>query len=238
MTSTTRPTLAKPFQYLFLATLLASFSIHAKILDDFNDNIKTGWSDTLNGGSVTEASTQFTITSDATAGAFTYSRKTSTAFTNLATHTLEFKVLVNSIGPGGGTTNGHAVLGWVPTGGALRTNGYSLTVGTNDVTIMADNTVLYSASGLSLPTANLFMALRMTPSGSDVIVKATVYNKADGRYNALFERTATNSPGIIGTGGNAALGALNDPSGAAASVAFDDLQVFDTVRILLDDFSG
>src|SRR5207245_8484525 len=39
-----------------LATLLASFSLQAKTLDDFNDNVKTGWTDALNGGSVTEAS--------------------------------------------------------------------------------------------------------------------------------------------------------------------------------------
>src|SRR5205085_8285224 len=41
----------------------------------------------------------------------------------------------------------------------------------------------------------------------------------------------------IGTGGSAALGALNS-SGAAVTVVFDDLFVFDTVRTVLDTFSG
>jgi hypothetical protein len=66
-----------------------------------------------------------------------------------------------------------------------------------------------------------------------------VYKKTDGRYNVLFEHTVTNSATpLIGVGGNAILGAFNDASGGATSVSFDDLQYYDTVRLLLDDFSG
>src|SRR5207249_6273263 len=38
-----------------LALLLAAFSLKANLLDDFNDNTKTAWSDTANGGTIVEA---------------------------------------------------------------------------------------------------------------------------------------------------------------------------------------
>src|SRR5947199_6678707 len=98
-----------------LAMLLAAFSIHAKTLDDFNDNAKTGWTDTLNGGSVTEASAQFTIATAINSGLLTSSKKTSQAFTNVAGHTLEFRVDVISVLPANPDTNALATLAWVPT---------------------------------------------------------------------------------------------------------------------------
>src|SRR5438034_11756318 len=82
----------------------------AFILDDFNGASLSGWTSTLNGGSVVQSGGQLTITPVAFLGALTYSKKTDRAFTNLATHTLEFKVLVNSILTYAVTTEGLAVL--------------------------------------------------------------------------------------------------------------------------------
>src|SRR5882724_2619031 len=100
---------------LTACSVLLCLSSPARVLDNFNDNLKTAWSDTANGGSVVEAGTVFTITSTAVAGTLASSKKISEAFTLTAGHTLEFRVDVNSISPKA-TANGHAVLGWVPSG--------------------------------------------------------------------------------------------------------------------------
>ena len=149
-------------------------------------------------------------------------------------------MLVNSILTNGVTTNGLAVLGWVPLGGALGANGYAFGFGPNGAALIFNSSFVYVTNfATPLPTNNLYMAMRMTPDGANMIVKSTVYKKSDGRYNVLFEYTRTNTTStLIGTGGNAVVGAFNDTSGAATSVSFDDLQYFDTVRALLDDFSG
>src|SRR5947209_8634553 len=76
------------FVLSLLGTLLASFSLQAKILDDFNDNIKTAWTDTANGGTIIEGGSVFTISSTALAGALASSKKTSDLFTNAAGHTI------------------------------------------------------------------------------------------------------------------------------------------------------
>ena len=144
-------------------------------------------------------------------------------------------MLVNSIGV---STNGMALLGWVPTTGTPGANGYFLAVAAGQVQIWANSGAIYTTNlAAILPSANLYLALRMTPEGANMIVKSSVYKKADGRYNVLFEHTVTNSATpMIGTGGNAFLGVLDTPP--AASSSFDDLQYFDTVRAVVDDFSG
>src|SRR6266567_4219488 len=173
---------------LFALLLGSSLTVSALILDDFNGASLSGWSSTLNGGSVVQSGGQLTVTPVAVPGALTYSKKTDRSFTNLATHTLEFKVLVNGILTNAVATNGLAVLGWVPTGGALGANGYALGVGAGGVGILANSTFIFTTNfPTSLQNSNIYLAMRMTPDGANMIVKSTVYNKADGRYNVLFE---------------------------------------------------
>src|SRR5262245_37635416 len=105
---------------IVLALLVASsLRLSAFILDDFNGASLSGWTSTLNGGAVVQSGGQLSVSTPPLANVPTYSKKTDRTFTNLATHTLEFKVLVNGILTNAVTTNGFAVLGWIPTGGAL-----------------------------------------------------------------------------------------------------------------------
>ena len=227
---------------LLFALVLSSFTTSAFILDDFNSAL-SGWTPAANGGSAVQSAGQVTISSLGGAGYYTFIKKSDRTFTNLATHTLEFKVLVNSIGV---STNGMALLGWVPTSGTPGANGYFLAVGGGAVQVWANSGPIYSTilatnlppSATNLPSSNLYLAMKMTPDGANMIVKSSVYAKADGRYNVLFEHTVTNSSTpMIGTSGNAFLGVL-DTSGPAASSSFDDLTYYDTVRTVVDDFSG
>src|SRR6185436_2612180 len=114
------------------------------------------------------------------------------------------------------------VLGWIPTGGSLGVNGYAVGVGASGAAILANSTFIFVTNfPASIQNSNLYLALRMTPEGSGMVVKASAYKKADGRYNVLFERTITNlATPLIGVGGNAIVGAFNDASGGATSVSF------------------
>src|SRR5439155_15737259 len=148
--------------------------MQATLIDDFNDNIKTAWTDAANGGSVNEALSVFTITSTSSAGALASSKKTSASFTTASGHTIELRVNVNSITPDG---NGHAVLGWVPSG-ALNSSGYSLSVGTTNITIFRAGVSIYSSNLVnSIQSTNLVVILRMSTSGGTVSLRATVFKK-------------------------------------------------------------
>jgi len=227
---------------LFTATL----PLPATILDGFG-GAKTGWTDTLNGGSVVQAGGQFTITTRTNSGALTYSKKTATNYGTALGATLEFRVDVNTVSPPNGDTNALAVLAWVPTGGAVLSSGYSVAAGYADLVIRRDSTVLYAtnfASVLaSLANTNITLVLRMTPSGSAVNVDVRVYRRVAagliGQYNtAIFEYTATDPSGLIGVNGNAALGVQNQASATGASVSFANLQVFNVSTTVLDDFNS
>lgn len=227
---------------LILALLVGTnFTLSAFTVDDFNGVSLSGWtpSSTPPGGTFAQSGGQLSVTPFAYPSGFAYGKKSDRTFTNLATHTLEFRATVNSILTNGVTTNGLAVLGWVPTGGALGANGYSLGVGPLGAAILVNASFVYTTNFITpLPSSNLVMVVRMTPEGANVILQSSVYSKGDGRFTLLLEHSVTNAPGIIGTAGNAIIGAFNDSSGAATTVSFDDLQVYDTVREVVDDFSG
>ena len=183
-----------------LALLLAAFSLKANLLDDFNDNTKTAWSDTANGGTIVESGAVFTITSSAANGALTSSKKTSDTFTNAAGHTVEVRVDVNSISPAGGATNGHAVLGWVPSG-ALNSSGYSLSVGIGDVTIYKAGVSIYRSNLVAtIQRTNLLVIMRMATTGTSVAIRASVYKKGSGNSLLLFDQTVTDVSGVLGAG--------------------------------------
>jgi len=225
-------------QYFLAALWLLSFCVPvtATVLDGFPSSTRTGWTDTANGGSFFTATDAFTMTTANPNDSLTYSIKTSQSFSNVANHTLEFRVDVKSARPANGDSNAMAILAWVPVGQAVLNEGYSLSVGANDVRIQRGGTLLYSTS-TTLQNTNITLVLRMTPSGTDVILTASVYRRAGGTGSLLFEQTVTNSSGIISTSGHAALGVLNQASASGATIVFDDLQVFDLTNTVLDDFN-
>lgn len=220
--------------------LLSGTAASATVLDDFNDNIKTGWTDTLNGGVVTETSQQLQIRTALAAGSVSSARKTSEAFVNAAGRTLELRVDVAAASPA--DSNLLAVLAWVPTGGTLFANGYSISAGARDVKLQKGGATLWSTNFTAgIQSSNTTLALRMTPSGSALTVNARVYKQTGSQvlqnYTVLAEYTATDAAGLIGTAGHAALGAVNQASATGVSVTFDNLQVFELNNGTLDNFN-
>jgi hypothetical protein len=227
--------------------LMLGLSVRATMLDDFNSATRSGWTDTLNSGAVTQGGGLLTIATANNNGALTYTRKTAVGITNDTGHTLELRVDVSTVSPANGDPNPLAILAWVPNGGAVLGSGYSLSVGAQDVKIQKGATVLhavnYASAGTNIQNTNITLVLRLTPSGNTVSVNARVYRRiANGviaqYFTAFFDYTVVDSANLIGTGGNAALGVKNQNSTTGSTVAFDNLQLFDTVSSVLDDFDS
>jgi hypothetical protein len=222
--------------------LCACLPASAYLVDPFTNTVRTGWSDVANGGSFSYAPHAFGINSSAAAGALTYSKYTGASFSYQVGHTLEMKVKVNGIGPAG-LSNGHAVLGWVASGGSMLGslgNSFNLRVGVGDIQVRNGSSSLYSINlATNLPTTNVYLVLRITPlTGSSQRIKASVYSQnvtyvAPWTSSLLFEHTVTNSGSMLSSSGNLALGAENSPSGAAATTSFDRLEAFDTIDTVL-----
>jgi len=231
------PGQTSPFAGLFCSFVMAlALTASATVLDNFNDNVKSGWTDTIAGGSITEAAQRFNITTAGGGGSLTFSRKTSASHTNANGRTLEFRVDVTTANPAPPDTNALAILGWVPTGGNLLAAGYSVSVGANDVKVMKGASTLY-ATNVAIQNTNIAIVLRMTTAGASVTVRAQVYKLGNGLLQLVFDRTIVDGSGLV-VAGNAALGVLNQNSGGGVSASFDNLQVFEMVSGVLDDFSG
>lgn len=238
--------LAHKTMWLAVVFGLASvLGLQATVLDNFTGP-KTGWTDTLNGGTIVQSGGQFTVTTANPGGSLTYSLKTSTSFAIVAGDTLELRADVGAVTPGNANPNPMAVLGWVPNGGTLQANGYALYVGATSVIIKKGAAVLWSTSSPGIDqreyqNTNITMVLRLTPSGSSVLVDARIYLQTGAAlgqdYSCLYEYTATDAAGTIGTPGYAALGALNQASPSGASARFANLQYFVLQNLVVDDFS-
>src|SRR5437763_9274706 len=121
-------------QTISAVSLLAApaLRVNGRILDNFDDGIKTAWQDfTALGGSVTESGGHFTITT-ATQNSPTFagSKKTSESFTIENGRTLEFRVDLVSASF---HNESIAVLIWQPVGANIATlQGYGFAKGRDD----------------------------------------------------------------------------------------------------------
>ena len=106
--------MTRAFSAFFALACLPAF---AYVVDNFNA-AKAGWTDTLNGGTVTTTANAFSIVTAAGVNKFTSSIKTGGTYTNTipANHTLELRVkIIGNVLPSGSTdANGRVVLGFVP----------------------------------------------------------------------------------------------------------------------------
>jgi hypothetical protein len=225
--------------------LASVLGLQATVLDDFNSATRTGWTDTPNGGHLTQSGGQLQVTTAASASALTYGTKTSQSFANAANQTLEFRVDVNAVTPGSGNPNPVAILSWLPSGAApgSGSSGYSLSVNSGGATLQKGSTVLatasYTANATNIQSTTL--VLRMTPSGGSLSVNARVYHQTGSQpmqnFTEVWETTQTVSDSV-GTPGYAALAVRSGASASGAAVDFDNLQVFALTDTIVDDFSG
>jgi len=255
----------KPWQHLnkwWVGTLALAcgaglWTATARVLDDFNDNNKTGWTDFTfvpGFGLPTETSGQFRFEQPpAGQDIFSASQKTSETFELKEGRTVEFRVdLVEGSG-----SDAFAVLAFIPnTGGNTPGTlaGYALAKDPDDVLITKGIQKYFVAD--DTPTAelkhqNVTLSLSLTVKNGSVIITGKVLDK-DANDAVLWERTVVDTPqaDILeeGTDSPAApyittgyftlyLYQQFNAAISAYSVYYDNAEVFVTDESVLDDFN-
>ncbi len=246
---------------ILLLSLLWNVPAQSRSLDNFNDNLKSGWTDFTfvpGFGIPTESNGQFRFEqpkSPSGGGIFSASQKTSETLELKEGRTLEMRVDVVQ----GGAKDSFAVLAFIPTegaGGPGSLAGYGLAKSITDVLITKGiNKYLVADDGVTaeLKQEDITLVLRLTASGGSVIVNAQILDKAANNA-VLWDRTVIDTPAADvladGTDSPAApfitsgyftlylyqdldLGAVEDPY----LVVYDNAEVFVTDQTSLDDFS-
>ncbi|MFM8877994.1 MAG: hypothetical protein ACKOKG_02495, partial [Verrucomicrobiota bacterium] len=166
------------------------------VLDDFNDNTKTGWTDFTfvpNFGLPTESGGQFQFAQPpAGQSIFSASQKTSRVFTLAEGERVSFSADVVK----GGGKDSFAVLAFIPTVNSAGTlGGYGLAKSTTDILITKGiNKYFVADSGdaANLKQDNITLNLEMTVRGGSVILRARVLDK-DANNAVIWEKTVVDS---------------------------------------------
>src|SRR5262245_53191126 len=249
----------------FRATVVlwfAALSLQAKILDNFDDNAKTGWTDFTfvpGVGLPVEQNSQFkfeipgAVLAQAKQGLFTASQKTSESFELKEGRRIEFRVDLVS----GGAKDSFAVLGFLPTANSPGTlAGYSLAKSTTDVLItkgIGKYFVADAGATADLKNENVTMVLSLTALNGSVTITGRVLDK-DNNNAVIWEKTVVDTPGadvlVAGSDSPAApfissgyftlfcyadydANAVEDPY----TVTYDNAEVYVTDLTVLDDFN-
>jgi len=178
--------------------LICSLVSQAAVLDDFNDNDKTDWTDFtfVDGfGLPTESGGQFKFElPPAGQDIFTASQKTSELFELKDGRTIEFTVdMVESAGE-----DSFAVLAFIPNTGGNNPGtlaGYGLAKDPTDVLITKGIQKYFIADdgeGASLQNENIRLSLTMAASGGNVEVTGKIIDIAT--ENVLWENTVVDTP--------------------------------------------
>jgi hypothetical protein len=245
-----------------LVGLSLAMTTQARVLDDFNDNTKTGWSDFSFAppyGIPQEQNGQYRFEipkalQDQVKGIFSASTKSSETFTLKEGRTVEFRVDVVS----GGAKDSFAVLSWIPVNpqGPSRLQGYSVAKSTTDVLIVKGiNKYFVAASGeaANLKQDNITLVLNLTVKGGNVLVHSQVLDK-DSNNKVLWESSVIDTPDadIMEDGvddpkapflgeGNFVLYLYADYDASAVEdpyvAVFDNAEVYVTETSVLDDFN-
>jgi hypothetical protein len=171
------------------------------LLDDFNDNNKTGWTDFTfvpGFGIPSESNGQFRFEqpkSPTGGGIFSASQKTSRPFDLVEGEQLTFQADVVQ----GGAKDSFAVLAFIPSAGAGGPGslaGYGLAKSTTDVLITKGiNKYFVADDGVTaeLKQEEITLVLRLTAIGGSVVVTAQILDKAANNA-VLWSRTVIDTP--------------------------------------------
>lgn len=186
---------------LFLATALAASTVQSRVLDNFDDNVKTSWKDFsfVDGyGLPVESDGQLRFEIPQLAQTlkqplFTASQKTSETFELKEGRTVEFRVDV--IESGG--KDSFAVLAFIPVGnGPGSLAGYGFAKSTTDVLITKGINKYFVADAgdaAHLKNNNITLVLQLTVKSGSVVIHATALDK-DADNAVLWDRTVIDTP--------------------------------------------
>src|SRR5437016_5654617 len=186
--------------FLFVSGVIAWLSgdwrALARVVDNFDDNTKTGWSDftfTPGFGIPAETGGQFIFTQPPAGQAiFSASTKTSETFALQDGRTVEFRVDLVS----GGGKDSFAILAFIPTSSSVSSlAGYGFTKSTTDILITKGiGKYFYNENPTpAIKNDNVTMVLSMTVKNGSVILNAKVLDK-DNNNAVIFDQTAVDTP--------------------------------------------
>jgi hypothetical protein len=243
------------FNVLLLALSLGVFSSSARVLDNFDDNQKTAWTDFsfpigIPYATIAEANGQFKFTLIPVGDSiFAASTKTSETFDLKEGRTIEFRIdLVSGNGP-----DAFAVLAFIPTSQSVSSlNGYGFAKSSNDILVSKSLDKYFYADDPTVPikNENVTMVLSLTVKNGNVIVTTKLLDK-DANNAVIFERTFIDTPNpdvlVDGTDdgpafmgpGNFVLIGYEDEGDTQGSyeVILDNAEVFVTENTVLDNFN-
>lgn len=250
-------TISSAAKLAVVAVCLSTLPAPARVLDDFNDNLKTGWTDftfTPGFGLPVETGGQFQFQLPPAGRAiFTASQKTSETFELKDGRTIEFRVDV--VAAGG--KDSFAILGFLPTANSAGTlAGYGLAKSTTDILItkgIGKYFVADAGPAANLKNENITLVLRLTAKNGSVTITGQALDK-DANDAVLWQKTVVDTP-------NADVFAAGSDSPAAPyittgyftlfcyedfdanapenpyQVIYDNAEVYVTDTALLDDFN-
>lgn len=231
--------------------LLAGAEAPARILDNFDDNVKTGWTDFTfipGFGLPAEAGGQFMFAlPPAGQSIFSASTKTDKTYTLQEGRTLQFRVdLVSGNGP-----DAFAIMAFIPSSSSVSTlSGYGFAKSSSDILVSKGMNKYFYNENVPVKNENVTMVLSLTGSGTQVTIHAQVLDK-ESNNAVLWERvfTDTEDADILADGtddpakpytgsGNLALLCYEDGGTSQTSfeVAFDNAEVFVLDNLVLDNF--
>ncbi|HEY6227998.1 MAG TPA: hypothetical protein VI282_12815, partial [Verrucomicrobiae bacterium] len=237
---------------LIASVFFATPATKATVVDDFNDNVKTAWTDFSFGvGSSTEVGGQFKFAIPAAGQPiFAASTKTSDTYTLADGKTIELRVDLVS----GNSKDSFAILSWIPTSQSVSSlSGYSIAKSPTDILISKGiNKYFHNENPTpAIKNDNVTLVLILTQKGSDVYITGKVLDK-DANNAVIFEKTyidtpnadvlrnGTDSPAAPYTGpGQLTLMEYEDfdPAGPASyEVIFDNAEAFVLENSVVDNF--
>src|SRR5688572_16294213 len=246
----------------WLSLSAVAFSLQARIVDDFNDNSKTGWTDftfVTGFGLPVEQNSQFkfeipgAVLTQVGRGLFSASQKTSETFELKEGRKLEFRVDLL----GGGAKDSFAVLGFLPTTNSPSTlAGYGFAKSTTDVLITKGVQKYFVADdgpAAEVKNENVTMVLSLIALNGSVTINARVLDKENNNA-VLWEKTVVDTPAadVFAAGTDSPAGpyiasgyftlfcyadydanAVEDPY----TVTYDNAEVYVTDMTVVDDFN-
>ena len=174
-----------------IATILLPAFANATVLDDFNDNVKTGWTDFSFGpglGTSTEANGQLTFDLPAAGQPiFAATTKTTQTYTLADGKTIEFRVdLVTA-----NSKDSFAILSWIPKSQNVSSlSGYSIVKSPTDILISKGiNKYFHNENPTpAIKNDNVTLVLILTQVGTSVSITGKVLDK-DNNNAVIFEKT-------------------------------------------------
>jgi hypothetical protein len=177
------------------AVFLAMAPVKATVVDDFNDNVETGWSDFSFGvGSSTETGGQLVFNiPPAGQAVFAATTKTTDTYTLADGKTIELRADLVS----GNSKDSFAILSWIPTSAQVsQLAGYSIAKSSTDILISKGiNKYFHNENPTpEIKNDNVTLVLILTQKGTDVYITAKVLDK-DANNAVLFEKTYVDTAG-------------------------------------------